>query len=108
MRVGMNLDVVSFDVYVEHAFNRLAKSLNSQIDFNYLANRDSERPSKFSEHMTALMAKLRIKEGYDLPAGDMNEAVLHARLMPYLASCIVSQIPSTANSHGQSYSSVLL
>ena len=96
MSVGMRLDVVSFDVYIEHAINRLAKGLDSQIDFYYLANRDSATPSKLSEHLTALIAKLRIKEGYALSTGDRDEEVLLKRLIPYLASCIASQMPSAA------------
>ena len=107
MKVGMKLDVVSFDVYIEEALNRLAKGINSQIDFYYLANRESAMPSKFSEHLTALIARLWIKEGYDLSTGDRNEEVLLARLTPYLASCIASQMPSTIDLYGW-YSILLL
>jgi len=91
--LGMNLDVKSFSTYVEHAFNRLSRNLRSSIDFYYLAGRDQQIPSKFSEHLASLIVKLLNKESYNQSNKTGQELDLLSRMTPYLAWCIANQLP---------------
>lgn len=95
IRVGMNLDVQSFSTYVEHAFQRLTKDLAAPIDFYYLSSKDPVIPTRFSEHMTAVIVKLLHHGGYQKSDEIGHEQQLMAKLTPYLASCIAIQMAET-------------
>jgi hypothetical protein len=92
VRVGMNLDVQSFSTYVEHAFNRLTKDLAAPIDFYYLSSKDPVIPSRFNEHMTAVIVKLLHQSDYQRSDQTGQEKQLMDKLTPYLASCIAIQM----------------
>ncbi|QDS72494.1 hypothetical protein FKW77_010061 [Venturia effusa] len=91
-KVGMDLDTESLNTYIEHAFNRLAKDLKAPIDFYYLSSNDPVIPTRFSEHMTAVIVKMLAKEDYAKTDSIGQEMDLLNRLTPYLASCIAMQI----------------
>jgi hypothetical protein len=101
VRAGMNLNVGSFGKYMEDAFSRLAKDLTSSIDFHYLAFKDTGRPSKFREHVTNLLVKLKVQEeekaGVEY-GGLAPEAAVVESIIPFIASSIVSGIPQAASS----------
>jgi hypothetical protein len=102
VQVGMNLDVGSFSKYMENAFSRLAKDLTSSIDFHYMASKDTDRPSKFREHVTNLLVKLKAEEEKkgEIEYGDLTnvpEAALVDRITPFIACCIESKIPQAAS-----------
>ena len=101
IKVGMNLDVESFNTYVEHAFNRLTKDLKAPIDFYYLSSSDPIIPSRFSEHMTSVIVKMLIKTKYAIANDTGQEIDLLNRLTPYLASCIAIQISAGPDTEGR-------
>lgn len=105
IQVGMNLDVGSFTKYMENAFSRLAKDLTSSIDFHYMASKDTDRPSKFREHVTNLLKKLK-DDGLmskEMEHGENDiipEAELLNRITPFIACCIASKIYPGAQAEG--------
>jgi hypothetical protein len=101
MEVGMNLDSESFNTYVEHAFHKLSKNLNSCIDFYYLASKDQKVPSRISEHLTSLIVKLLEKENYSTSNEIGQETDLLDRLAPYLAWCIATQLRLGSAPYGE-------
>ncbi|KAH0556820.1 hypothetical protein GP486_005392 [Trichoglossum hirsutum] len=98
VQVGMNLNVGSFSKYMENAFSRLAKDLTSLIDFHYMASKDTDRPSKFHEHITNLLVKLKVQEEKgEIKYGDLAnvpEAALMDCITPFITCCI-AQTPSS-------------
>ncbi|KAH7382108.1 hypothetical protein BKA64DRAFT_713345 [Cadophora sp. MPI-SDFR-AT-0126] len=110
VQVGMNLDVGSFNKYMETAFSRLAKDLTSSIDFHYMAFKDADRPSKFREHVTNLLVKLKVDRETttyepESISGDLEsvpEAALLDQITPFIACCIVAKIPRVASITTQS------
>lgn len=105
VQVGMNLDVGSFNKYMETAFSRLAKDLTSSIDFHYMASKDADRPSKFREHVTNLLVKLKVERETttyepEIISGDLEsvpETALLDQITPFIACCIVAKIPRVAS-----------
>ncbi|KAL8786710.1 MAG: hypothetical protein Q9213_002647 [Squamulea squamosa] len=91
LQVHMNLNVRSFCNYVEHVFNRLAKDMSSSVDFHYLASKNLAGPTKFRDHVVALIIKLKEDEENVDPPYDVQEAKLVDRVIPFLACCIASQ-----------------
>ena len=100
MQVQMNLNVQSFCNYIEHVFNRLARDLSSSVDFHFLASKNVKRPTKFRDHVTALMVKLKEDEEDVDPPCDVDETKLVDRVIPFIACCIASQSPQTGHSSG--------
>ncbi|KAL8925657.1 MAG: hypothetical protein Q9208_003340 [Pyrenodesmia sp. 3 TL-2023] len=90
IQAHMNLNVRSFCNYVEHVYNRLARDLQSSVDFHYLASRNASRPIKFRDHVVALIVKLKEEEENVDPPCDVQETKLINRVIPFLASCIAS------------------
>lgn len=97
INVNMNINVASFNVYLETAFTRLATDLTSLIDFHYLECKDAKRPTEFSEHITALLVKLRSLAEAISEGQFVKEASIVERLIPFIACCIARTIPQ-ANS----------
>ena len=105
----MNLNVPSFNRYMEHAFSRLTKDLTSSIDFHHLASKDAARPTTFREHLSVLLVKLKEKgesEEFKLKEeGEsekfrktVHEAEVVTRLTPFVAHCIAfSSLTMSAN-----------
>lgn len=91
LQVHMNLNVQSFCNYVEHVFNRLARDMRSSVDFHYLATKNAARPTKFRDHVVALIVKLKEDEENVDPPCDVQEAELVDRIVPFLGCCIASQ-----------------
>lgn len=100
IKVGMNLDVESFNTYVEHAFNRLTQDLKAPIDFYYLSSNDPVIPTRFSEHMTSVVVKMLGKSKYARANDAGQEIDILNRMTPYLASCIALQISDKSDSEG--------
>jgi hypothetical protein len=105
IQVGMNLDVESFDKYMGSAFSRLAKDLTSSIDFHYMASKDTDRPTKFREHVTNLLVKLKVEEekqnrGVSGKFNAISETAMVNRITPFIACCLASKIPPAASSKG--------
>src|SRR6266480_2674730 len=75
-RAGMQLDVDTFNSYLDHAFRRLTKDLKYSIDFYYLARRDGDAPSRFSEHLTSVVIKMLEIQKYDSSNDTGQEAKL--------------------------------
>jgi hypothetical protein len=98
---GMNLNVTSFNTYVEHAFNRLTKDLKAPIDFYYLASRDPPVPSRFSEHLTSVIVKMLAKDDYEYSNERGQELDLLNRLIPYLSCCIALKVPTFSQLSGE-------
>ena len=109
VQVRMNLDVGSFNKYMENAFSRLAKDLTSSIDFHYMASKDTDRPVKFREHLANLLVKLKVQgemtDTKEIQTEDLEnvpEAALLDRITPFIACCIASKIPSGASNTSMS------
>ena len=105
IQFGMNLDVESFDKYMGSAFSRLAKDLTSSIDFHYMASKDTDRPTKFREHVTNLLVRLKVEEekqnrGVSGKFNAISEKAMVNRITPFIACCLASKIPSAASSKG--------
>ena len=106
INVNMNINVASFSVYLETAFTRLAKDLTSLIDFHYLESKDAKRPTEFSEHITALLVKLKSHEETGNTGHLVNESALIERVIPFIACCIARTITGanrrkfTRSTHG--------
>ena len=93
MQVHMNLNVRSFCNYVEHFYYRLARDLNKPIDFHFLASKNAKRPTKFRDHVVALMVELQEGgENVDPPC-EVQETKLVDRVVPFVACCVASQLP---------------
>lgn len=87
--MGMNLNVQSFNKYMEYAFERLARDRTSSIDFHYLESKDASRPRKFHEHMLALMISLKEEEEErHIPDSIADQQALLINLVPFLATCV--------------------
>jgi hypothetical protein len=86
--VGMNLNVQSFNKYMEYAFERLARDRTSSIDFHYLESKDASRPRKFHEHMLALMISLKEEEERHSPDSVADQQAFLTNLVPFLATCV--------------------
>jgi hypothetical protein len=105
LRLGMNLDVESFNLYVEHAFNRLTRDLQSYIDFYYLASHDEIIPTRINEHLAAVIVKM-LKMGKYSTSNELGqEKKLLSRLIPYLAWCIAATIQALPEGSGESIKS---
>jgi hypothetical protein len=88
LQLHMNLNVRSFCNYVEHVFNRLARDMRSFVDFHYLATKNADRPTKFRDHLVALLVKLKEDEENVDPPCHAQEADLVDRIVPFLGCCI--------------------
>lgn len=86
--VGMNLNVQSFNKYMEYAFERLARDRTSSIDFHYLESKDASRPRRFHEHMLALMISLKEEEERHSPNSVADHQAFLTNLVPFLATCV--------------------
>lgn len=93
----MNLDVTSFNTYLERAMRKLAKDLTSSIDFYHLSEHGSPIPSRFSEHLSAVMARLQKSAGLEDDNEIGQETHLVKGLIPFMACCIAAQIPPHIN-----------
>ena len=100
MRVHMNLSVKSFLNYVDHVYHRLARDLNNSVDFDFLASKNAKRPTKFRDHVAALIVKLKKYEKNVDPPHDVQESKLVDRVVPFIACCIASQLPKRGVSFG--------
>ena len=96
----MNLNVRNFCNYIEHVFNRLARDLSSSVDFHFLASKNVKRPTKFRDHVTALIVKLKEDEENVDPPGDVDETKLVDRVIPFIACCIAFHSPRTGGQSG--------
>jgi hypothetical protein len=85
-QLGMSLNTTAFVQYMDHAFNRLAKDIRKSINFYYLSYRGEEVPSKFSDHLTSLIAAVQEDQR---PDGLGQERELLNQLRPYIAGCVV-------------------
>jgi hypothetical protein len=90
--VGMNLNVQSFNKYMEYAFERLARDRISSIDFHYLESKDASRPRKFHEHLLAMMISLKKEEERHTPDFVADQQALLMNLVPFLANCIAFRV----------------
>ena len=90
LQVHMNLNVQRFCNYIEHVFNRLAKDLSSSVDFHFLSSKNLQRPTKFRDHVTALIVKLKEEEENVDPPCDVDETQLVDGVIPFIACCIAS------------------
>lgn len=94
--VGMDLDVESLMLYMNHAFHRLSKGLKNPIDFHYLATKVSQTPTGFPGHLVNVLATLKDnQQGPSAEASIGQEQRLLNSVIPYLASSIVLEISTT-------------
>jgi hypothetical protein len=99
--VGMNLNLQSFNKYMEYAFERLARDRNSSIDFHYLESKDASRPRRFHEHMLALMISLKEEEERYSPYSVADQQAFLTNLVPFLATCVAFGVRGeNMSSHG--------
>lgn len=100
LKLAVNLNVESFGKYMEDAFRRLAKDLTSWIDFHYMAMKHTQRPKTFTEHVVALLAKVK---GYNeqIRNVDVQEADIINRLTPFIACAVASSIPKGGSREGK-------
>ena len=96
LKLGMKLNVEKFSKYMQDALRRMAKDLTSWIDFHYMAIKYTERPVTFSEHVAALLAKLREHREQESKGGNVQEAEIVSRLTPFVACAIASSIPKSS------------
>jgi len=101
MLVHMNLNVRSFCNYVEHVYNRLARDMESSVDFHFLAGKNADRPKRFRDHVVALIVKLKEDEENIDPPSDAQEAKLVERVIPFIACCIATQLPKNDTRSGK-------
>ncbi len=96
-KLGVDLNVESFQKYTQDAFGRLAKDLTSWIDFHYMGMKYSPRPQTFTEHVTALLQKVREHGEVSLSRDNVQEADVLSCLTPFIACTIASAIPKNVS-----------
>jgi hypothetical protein len=101
---NMDLDVAGFNAYVKNAAQTLARDLKSVVDFHQMqmCSGDSRLPGRFSEHLVQLMSNMLKERRLDEADETGGEARLVRDLIPFIACCIVAQIPK--NEPGESIS----
>ena len=97
LKLGMNLNVEKFSNYVRDALRRMAKDLTSWIDFHYMAIKYTQRPVTFSDHVAALLAKVKEHREQESNASNVQEAEIVSRLTPFVACVIASSIPKSTS-----------
>ena len=100
LNLGMNLNVESFGKYMEHALRRLAKDLTSWIDFHYMAMKGTRRPQTFTDHVVALLTKLK-QHNEQVSNSNIQETDVINRLTPFIACVIASRIPKGESREGK-------
>ncbi|KAL9038723.1 MAG: hypothetical protein Q9214_005168, partial [Letrouitia sp. 1 TL-2023] len=91
LKLGMNLHVESFAKYMEDALRRPAKDLTSWIDFHYMAMKHTQRPKTFTEHVVALLTKVK-EHSEQVGSTKVQEADIINRLTPFIACAVASSI----------------
>lgn len=87
-------DVSTFNSYVEYAASKLAKDYKAAVDFHYMqmSSGDSSLPTQFSEHLVQLMSSMAKLRGLNNTNDVGGEAQLVEDIIPFIGSCIVSQV----------------
>jgi hypothetical protein len=101
LSLDMNLTVETFNNFVDHAFDRLSRNLNTSIDFYYLSTQHRSAPSSFNSHLTNLIYRLLQANNYDKSNEVGFEEVLLQNLLPYLSWCISTQVRSCTDPAGK-------
>ena len=99
-KLGVGLNVENFQKYTQDAFSRLAVDLTSWIDFHYLAAKYSLRPETFTEHVVALLTKVKVHGEISHSWNGVNEADVIRCLTPFVACAVASAIPKNAPREG--------
>ncbi|KAI5921413.1 hypothetical protein F4810DRAFT_712454 [Camillea tinctor] len=90
---NMNLDIASFNVYLEQSLRILARDHRSSIDFHPISENDSPLPTRPSEHLSLLLGNLVKQRKLNTTMEIGGEARLIDDITPYLAACIVAPSP---------------
>jgi hypothetical protein len=94
-KCNMDLDVSSFSSYMEYAAKKLARDYKCAIDFHHmeLSSGNSRLPKRFSEHLVQLMRNMAKTRKLDVTNETKGESQMVEDLIPFIASCIVAQVP---------------
>lgn len=97
---NMDPDVSSFNSYLEYAAGKLARDYTTAVDLHQMqmSSGDWSLPTRFSEHMAQLMANMSRIRRLDESNERGGEAELVEEIIPFIASCIVTQVPQTDSS----------
>jgi hypothetical protein len=103
MRFNLDLDVSRFGACFKHAAEMLAKDYRRAIDLHEVSSGDSPLPKTFSEHLVQLMSNMAKARGLEKADKIGGESRLIQDLLPFIAACIVAQLPRLEPSSKSSF-----
>lgn len=97
---NMDPDVSTFNSYFEYAAGKLARDYKAAVDLHQMqmSSGDSSLPIRFSEHMAQLMSNMSKTRRLDESNKSGGEAQLVEEIIPFIASCIATQVPQIDSS----------
>ncbi|KAI1375162.1 hypothetical protein F4677DRAFT_446666 [Hypoxylon crocopeplum] len=90
---NMNLDVASFNRYLEQSIRTIALDHQNSLDFHPMSENDTPLPTRPSEHLSLLLRNLVRYRKLDKSTKIGSEAQLIKEMIPYLAASIKAQTP---------------